>query len=388
MTKHLVEPEELQAYLDRELDPARLAEVENHVEKCGDCSKLLSDLKRVSTTLQRWQVEPAPTTLRPPVVVETKPQARRSWARLALGFSGAVAVVLIVAAVSIPNLLRSRLASEKSLNITSSTPDTVRKEVVGGFGGGGNLMPGGRPLVSTKKLQPSRPGPGRMITYQVTLSIEVKEFDEAKARLLRMVNEAGGYVAGASTANVPGGAQRGSLTLKVPAAKLSQVLERIRALGRVTREDLSTEEVTDQVVDLEARLRNSRATEQRLIEVLKNRTGKVGDVLEVEREISRTRQEIERMEAQRQQLLHRVEMATLQITLAEEFRAQLETAPVGTGTRLRNAFVDGYKSFVASVLGLVIFVARYGLTLALWGGLGWLTWRGVRRSLLRSGRSL
>lgn len=249
-------------------------------------------------------------------------------------------------------------------------------------------MPEGHPGISPSQLQSSRPAAGRMITYQVTMTIAVKEFDEAKTELLSIVDQAGGYVASASVAAAAGGAQRGDLTLKVPAAQLSQVLERIRALGRVTLEKLSTEEVTDQVVDLEARLRNSRATEQRLIEVLRSRTGKVADILEVEREISRTRQEIERMEAQRKNLLQRVEMATIQVRLTEEFKAELMPAPVGTWTHLRNALVDGYGNFLASFLGLVVFLARYGLTLLFWGGLGWLVWLGVRPSLRRAGRNL
>jgi hypothetical protein len=388
MTKHFVEPEELQAYLDRELEPARRAEVESHVGKCAECSKLLSELKHVSATLQRWQVEPAPPTLRPPIVVEAKPQARWSWTRLALGLSGAVAVVLILVAISVPNLLRSRMATGPSARLTVSPGEEPGSGTASGTGRHWNAPPEAEGPISPNQLPSGQAVPGRLIAYQVTMTVEVKEFDEAKARLLKIVNEVGGYVAGASTANVPGGPQRGSLTLRVPAAQLSQVLERIRALGRVTRENLSTEEVTDQAVDLEARLRNSRATEQRLIEVLKNRTGKVGDILEVEREISRTRQEIERMEAQRRNLLQRVELATIQITLGEEFKAELMPAPVGTLTRLRNAMVDGYDNFLGSFLGLVIFVARYGLTLALWGGLGWLTWRGVRRSVLKAGRSL
>ncbi len=378
MTKHFVEPEELQAYLDRELGPARQAEVQDHVEKCAECSRLLGELKCVSAALQRWQVEPAPASLRAPIVVEARPQARRSWVRLALGFSGAAAIVLVLVAITVPNLLRSRMA----LNDVGPRTPMMTYEVAPAPRPSGGSTPG------DLRAPIGRPTPGRMITYQVTMIVEVKEFEEAKTRLLSLVEQAGGYVAGASATNAPGGPQRGNLTLKVPAAKLSQVLERVRALGRVTREDLSTEEVTDQVVDLEARLRNSRATEQRLIEVLKNRTGKVGDVLEVEREISRTRQEIERMEAQRQNLLQRVELATIKVTLDEQFKAELMPAPVGTLIRLRNALVDGYDNFLESFLGLVLFFARYGLAMAFWAVLGWLTWRGVRRSVLKAIRSI
>ncbi|MEE8201850.1 MAG: DUF4349 domain-containing protein, partial [Candidatus Acidoferrales bacterium] len=113
------------------------------------------------------------------------------------------------------------------------------------------------------------------------------------------------------------------------------------------------------------------------------RTGKVGDILEVEREIARTRQGIERMDAQRQNLRRRVELATIHITLVEEFQAQLQPAPVGTRTRLRNAFVEGYESFIGMLLGFVFFLARYGLTLLFWLGLLWLGWRAMRRPVLR-----
>jgi len=225
-----------------------------------------------------------------------------------------------------------------------------------------------------------------MIAYSVTMTLQVKEFDPAKKRLVSIVEEAGGYVAQARTTETPNQPCRAELVVHVPTTQLSAVLERMRKLGRVTQEQLSSEEVTEQVVDLEARLRNARATEQRLIEVLNNRTGKVRDILEVEREIARTREEIERMEAQRQNLLHRVELASVQVTLLEEFKAQLEPAPVGTLTRLRNAFVEGYDSLVSSVLGLALLFARYGLVLLFWGSLVWLAWRVLRRPRLGTAR--
>jgi hypothetical protein len=89
------------------------------------------------------------------------------------------------------------------------------------------------------------------------------------------------------------------------------------------------------------------------------------------------------MEAQRQSLTKRVEMATVNLTLAKEFKAQLEPAPVGTGTQLWNALVDGYDNFARSILGITLFLARYGLSLILWGAICWLTWRAVRRPFKR-----
>jgi hypothetical protein len=383
MDKHFVEAEELQGYLDHELDPTRQGEVQRHVVHCEECSAMIADLKRVSTTLQRWEVA-APSNLRPPLIREEKRERGFSWMRLALGLSGAVFAVLIIAAISIPNLLRSRIASDRAseaardrdmMTFQVAPPETVQ--------GGGSGAPGesSDQVRVYRKIAPL--AAPRMISYQVSMTLEVKEFDQAKNRLREIMDTQGGYMAQANFVETPNQPKRANLVLRVPAVKLATILNQVRELGRVREEHLNSEEVTEQVVDLEARLKNARSSEQRLIEVLNNRTGKVGDILQVEQEIARTRELIERMEAQRQNLMKRVEMANVTLTLMEEFKAELQPAPVGTLRQLWNATVDGYESFTGSVLGLVLFVARYGLTLAFWGGLCWATWRLVRRPLKR-----
>jgi predicted anti-sigma-YlaC factor YlaD len=389
MTKHPVEPEELQAFLDKELKPARQAEVGRHLQDCQECVAMIADLQKVSATLHRWEVEPAPANLKPPGLPVERPRGNWNWSRLVVGLGASVAVVLLIAAISIPNLLRSRMsvqtarqnAGEPSpLNLPS---DALRKGAGSGGsagfrGGSGDEEVSG--IVGPKSVPATT---GRLIAYQVSMMIEVKDFDPAKQELLQIVEQAGGYVAQASTAETPNQPRSASLTVRVPADKLSAVLQQFRGLGRVRQDQLSTEEVTEQVVDLEARLKNARATEQRLIDVLNNRTGKVGDILQVEQEISRTRENIERMEAQRQNLMRRVEMATVNVTLAEEFKAQLETTPIGTGTRLWNALVDGYESFMGTLLGIVFFFARYGLILIFWSGVCWMGWRLARPRVKR-----
>ncbi len=369
MENHFVEPEELQAYLDQELGPVRQAEIQRHLVECKTCSAMIADLRRVSTTLQQWQVESAPATVHPPVMPAAEKKTGVRWGRLAIGLAGSAAVILIIAAISIPNLLRSRLAADKAseyarqraaMGTEQGTLDSASEEAR-------DKVPGIPPIA------------GRFITYQVTMTLEVKEFDPARKQVTSIVEQADGYVAQASSAENPNQPRRARLTLRVPASRLSAVLEQIRRLGRVTQEQLSTEEVTEQVVDLDARLRNARATEQRLIAVLNNRTGKVLDILQVEREIARTREGIERMEAQRKNLLRRVELATLNVTLAEELKAQLERAPFATAARLRTAFIDGYRNFVDSALGLTVFLVSYGPALLFWGALAWLMWRGGRR---------
>ena len=236
------------------------------------------------------------------------------------------------------------------------------------------------------QLDLARPTAARLISYQVSMTLEVREFEDAKTRLRQIMDAEGGYMAQANFVETPNQPKRANLVLRVPAVKLATILNQVRELGRVREEHLNSEEVTEQVVDLEARLKNARSTEQRLIDVLNNRTGKVGDILQVEQEIARTREQIERMEAQRQNLMKRVEMANVTLTLVEEFKAELQPAPVGTLRQLWNATVDGWENFSGSILGIVFFLARYGLSLILWGGLCWGTWRLVRGPLMKLAR--
>src|SRR6202042_3587801 len=102
------------------------------------------------------------------------------------------------------------------------------------------------------------------------------------------------------------------------------------------------EEVTAQYMDLEARLGNARNTEQRLTDILRQRTGKLSDVLAVEESISRVRGEIEQMEAERKVLAKRVEFLTVQVHLAENYRPQSNSV-LG---RFRDAAISGYQSLV------------------------------------------
>jgi hypothetical protein len=164
---------------------------------------------------------------------------------------------------------------------------------------------------------------------------------------------------------------------------LDASLTELKTLGRVETESQSGQDVTSQYVDLQARLSNARTTEQRLTDMLRQRTGKLSDVLEVEQEIDRVRGEIEQMEAERKTMSNQVSFATLNATITEDYKAQLQVVPPSTSTRLSNAAVEGYKSMVDGIAGLVLFLLENGPTLLLWGAVLFfparLVWKKVRR---------
>jgi chromosome segregation ATPase len=147
------------------------------------------------------------------------------------------------------------------------------------------------------------------------------------------------------------------------------VLVELRKLGQVQQENQSADDITRQYVDLTARLANARETEKRLVEILRERTGKVTDVLQVEREIARTRQEIEQMDAERKTLESQVAYAAVDLRITEEYKQSLETPTPSLGTRINNAAVDGLRDAADLVVGLGLWVLSTGPTLVVWGGL-------------------
>jgi hypothetical protein len=120
-----------------------------------------------------------------------------------------------------------------------------------------------------------------------------------------------------------------------------------------------------------------------LTDLLRNRTGKLSDVLEVEQELDRVRGAIEQMEAERKNMSNQVSYATLNATIAEDYEAQLQVVPPSTSTRLRNAAVEGYRSMADGVVSLSLFLLSTGPSLLLWGVVLFLParliWKKVRR---------
>jgi hypothetical protein len=205
-----------------------------------------------------------------------------------------------------------------------------------------------------------------MIAHTVWLTIVVKDIGTARAALDKLLDQHHGYPAQLNINTPENSARSVQASLRIPAPELPAALADLRKLGRVQGESQSGEEVTQQHADLVARLKNARETEQRLIAILEQRTGKVEEVLKVEEQISNTRGEIERMEAEQKALEHRVDFASVDVQLSDEYKAQLNPPSTPVGTRLHNAFVAGIRNAADSLLAIVLFFEEYGPVLVIW----------------------
>jgi hypothetical protein len=397
---HPVEPEDVMAYLDGELHAARASAIAAHLDQCADCALLAQQLRDASQQLLAFEVEPAPPRLEAAVLAALGETPRRAskpakgllvhaislWRRLfasrfVWAFAGACAAFLVSFSL-VSNLSRwsGEEASHLAYQRTSGLAGTVSKSLAGYAPPAPSPSPdaAARSSISTA-MEPASPASqddqsslsapeisGPMIVETATLTIRADDYDRARAAVERIVTQHQGFIGELDAKAEAGSARELSATLRVPSSQLESALAALRQLGHVEEETRSNEDVSSQYVDLEARLRSARSTEQRLLELLAQRTGKLSDVLDAERELARIRGEIESMQGQRIALARQVRYATVKLTLDEQYRESLETRPFSPRTRLRNALVDGCRNVLNGALALLLFLLNFGPSLLFW----------------------
>jgi hypothetical protein len=167
--------------------------------------------------------------------------------------------------------------------------------------------------------QPQNPAlANRKLIRNATVDLEVVSFDIAAQKITAFANEEKGYVATTSSEKQENGKLKGEIVVKVLPENLDRFLQKIRGLGELKNQTLGTEDVTKEYFDTDARLKNARVMEQRLIDMLKTKTGKVSDLLQVEKELGRVREEIEKMQGELKYWDAQVQFATVTISLAEK----------------------------------------------------------------------
>jgi len=191
----------------------------------------------------------------------------------------------------------------------------------------------------------------RMVVFTAKIELEVEDVDSTVDDIRLLTERHGGFIATVSTRS--GG---GAITVRVPQKRFYDAVSEIEALGDVVNRDLKGEDVTEDYVDLQARLSNLQKQEERLVGILEMCTT-VEDVLKVEKELERVRGEVEGLTGNIQYLESRVELATITVLLNEfvekkaTWLAQVDWgAPVNAGLQALFTILQGLLA-MAIVLG-------------------------------------
>ncbi|HEV3148728.1 MAG TPA: DUF4349 domain-containing protein [Chthoniobacterales bacterium] len=363
----------LAADLHNELSEQEERALHTHLIECAACRKIHQESKIMNKVLEekfdREKPDPAFEQRMLAGFRNRIPQRTASTAKLIVGFmrlrSAQIAALaaLLLALVQVGRVItgegastpRNRqYAAEERVAAQPSVPFSTEAGALGKSAGiaqatdklatdnpilGGRLATPSVPA-QTESTDEKKPTTGQMEAYAVDtyrsndiapaalangklvrnaqVEIEIANFDEAVQKITAFANEERGYVATTSSEKQANGKLKGEIVVKVLPENLDRFLQKIRGLGELKNQTLGTEDVTKAYFDTDARLKNARVMEQRLIDMLKTKTGKVSDLLQVEKELGRVREGIEKMQGELKYWDSQVQFATVTISLAEK----------------------------------------------------------------------
>ncbi len=211
---------------------------------------------------------------------------------------------------------------------------------------------------------PASPSKRKVIVTH-SLALEVGNLSSAFKSIIDLAAIQGGYTTETDRTRNDDGSYMGSVTMRVPPGSVGGLLEKLRGFGKVISENSTGEDITDEYVDLEARLKNMRASETRLQGLLTRRTQKLADVLAVEKELTRVRGDIESFEAQKRNWEILTALVTIRIELVELKGAF--PALYRIWTPIRTAFGGALEGFAGSLHSVIVFMGTILPWAALFG---------------------
>ena len=209
----------------------------------------------------------------------------------------------------------------------------------------------------------------RMLIRTGRVRARVDSLEPAVAMVRRIATEAGGYVANSAQTTTEQ-LRSAIIEIKVPAGRFDRLFEGLRAVGKVESATVAAEDVGEEYTDVAARMANARRLEARLLDLLATRTGRLQDVLEVERELARVREQIERYAGRMQYLRQHVAVSSIVVELHEP--GTVIGGRPGAGV-IGQAFLQAWRNLVWVVAFLIqVLGAILPLAVVAWGG--WLLW--------------
>ncbi len=263
-------------------------------------------------------------------------------------------------------------APEAAINLDSQPPPAA-----------GSAAPG-----DDKATPPPPVTAERKIIYTAHLSIVVQNLDQAIEEVTRLVEGHKGYVAKSEVTGQLGQRRQAVFTLRVPVGGFRPFREGLLQLGIVERNTLDTRDVTEEYVDIEARIRNLKEEEQALNKLLRESATRA-EVLQTRQEIVRVRTEIDRLQGRLNLLNNLTALSTIHLTLREEqdYKPPVTPAVPTFPERVEQTFFRSWQSFVEFSQGVVLLATALTPWLLLIVPVGlvsvWLMRRAIRHSRSR-----
>lgn len=263
----------------------------------------------------------------------------------------------------------STSSSANSSSRTGGQPSTMAERNADGASkneSGGNA-PGTVAQVSLNQAEQTNTAPvtvERKIIRNAELTLEANQPEESQAAITKIAETKGGFVVESTQSGGDAKAAKRdtvTMTIRVPAAKFDEALNEIRATAsRVIIESVKGQDVTEEFIDVEARLRTQKALEAQFLELMKQ-SKSVDEALKVQTEIARVRGEIEKVEGRKRFLESQASLSTVKITIRTP--AAFSSNAPGFFSRLTESLGRGFDAalsfilvFVTAIIALLPFL--------------------------------
>jgi hypothetical protein len=213
--------------------------------------------------------------------------------------------------------------------------------------------------------QPDPAAVERKVVYNADLTLTVKDLDKIKHEVQSLVERHGGYLAQFSERRDSGDERSGRWVVRVPADSFHPLLADVQQLGKLDSEQIRSEELTEEFVDLQARLSTKRQLEQQMLKIMQERAGDISDALTASSRLNDVRLEIERIEGRLRKLNELTALSTVTIDAREEPRPAEPPPPAAVpsfGAALGATFTNSLGRLIEFGKDLLLAAA----TLAPW----------------------
>lgn len=220
----------------------------------------------------------------------------------------------------------------------------------------------------------------RKIIYTGSIDLVVTNMDEVLPQVEKVVATQKGYVAKSEVREDSGKRRTATFSLRIPVENFTGARDGLLALGTPERNAVDSQDVTEEFVDVQARIKNLKEQEDKLNELLKEKRKeeKLEDIIKVSDRIAQVRGEVERVQGRLNYLANMTAMATINLTMREVKDYKPPTAPT-FGNRIRSTFERSWEALVEFGQGVVLFAVGISLWLVVLVPLGLAARAAVRR---------
>ncbi|MFH1360607.1 MAG: DUF4349 domain-containing protein [Candidatus Omnitrophota bacterium] len=362
---------QLSSYLDNQLSADERRLIEEHLKQCKDCQEELRKLKLISEKLKIWQEPELGPFFEKSVMDkissqeqrkgEVKMKSKTTRDRVAIGILTTIIIGCLVSMQTYAKrALQGRIKGAADYLVTN-TPGLGNEVQYEPY----YLSSTGEVKRASSSIDKISIESIRKLIKKAKMTLEVKNCEDTAKRIADIAVHYEGYVLSSDIKSYQGGSKRGTTIFKVLPKFLENALADLKTLGRVDSLEVKGEDVTEEYVDLKARLDNAEAVRQRMLKVLDEKAKDVKDILQVEKELARIGEEIEKIKGRMKYIDTQVDLSTVTVDYYET--QSMTLSPIKAGEKFKQTIRTAAETFVNVFNGIIVLVSGL-LPILLWGG--------------------